>query len=126
MDPVGGFAEHGPFQQFAAHNKRYSADQEGYPHQTRNELGTNGVKPPRGKPRGILKRMAELSIAISPPSLKLRRALLAIHPRGKPRGILAKESKAFQHTPLFSPRGRDKWMGTAGLRLKVQCAPKPL
>jgi hypothetical protein len=37
--------------------------------------------------------MAELSIAISPPSLKLRRALLAIHPRGKPRGILAKESK---------------------------------
>jgi hypothetical protein len=51
------------------------------------------VKPPRGKPRGILKRMAELSIAISPPSLKLRRALLAIHPRGKPRGILAKESK---------------------------------
>ncbi|MEJ2726209.1 MAG: hypothetical protein P8175_16535 [Deltaproteobacteria bacterium] len=81
MDPVGGFAEHGPFQQFAAHNKRYSADQEGYPHQTRIELGTNGVKPPRGKPRGILKRMAELSIAISPPSLKLRRALLAIHPR---------------------------------------------
>jgi hypothetical protein len=51
------------------------------------------VKPPRGKPRGILKGMAELSIAISPPSLKLRRALLAIHPRGKPRGILAKESK---------------------------------
>jgi hypothetical protein len=51
------------------------------------------VKPPRGKPRGILIRMAELSIAISPPSLKLRRALLAIHPRGKPRGILAKESK---------------------------------
>jgi hypothetical protein len=51
------------------------------------------VKPPRGKPRAMLKRMAELSIAISPPSLKLRRALLAIHPRGKPRGILAKESK---------------------------------
>jgi hypothetical protein len=51
------------------------------------------VKPPRGKLRGILKRMAELSIAISPPSLKLRRALLAIHSRGKPRGILAKESK---------------------------------
>jgi len=51
------------------------------------------VKPPRGKPRGILIRVAELSIAISPPSLKLRRALLAIHPRGKPRGILAKESK---------------------------------
>ena len=25
------------------------------------------VKPPRGKPRGILIRMAELSIAISPP-----------------------------------------------------------
>jgi hypothetical protein len=51
------------------------------------------VKPPRGKPQGILKRMAELSIATSPPSLKLRRALLAIHCRGKPRGILAKESK---------------------------------
>jgi hypothetical protein len=31
------------------------------------------VNPPRGKPRGILKRTAELSIAISPPSLKLRR-----------------------------------------------------
>jgi hypothetical protein len=53
------------------------------------------VKPPRGKPRGILTRMAELSIAISPPSLKLRRALLAIHPRGKPRGILAKESNSY-------------------------------
>jgi branched-chain amino acid transport system ATP-binding protein len=36
--------------------------------------------------------MAELSVAISPPSLKLRRALLAIHPHGKPWGILAKES----------------------------------
>ena len=48
--------------------------------------------------------MAELSIAFSPPSLKLRRALLAIsvgpkplakadHSRPKGRGILAKESK---------------------------------
>jgi hypothetical protein len=51
------------------------------------------VKPPRGKLRGILITMAELSIATSPPSLKLRRALLAIHPRGLLRGILAKESK---------------------------------
>jgi hypothetical protein len=52
------------------------------------------VKPPRGKPRDILIRMAELSIANSPPSLKLRRALLAIHPHGKTWGILAKESNA--------------------------------
>jgi hypothetical protein len=37
--------------------------------------------------------MAELSVAFSPPSLKLRRALLAIHPHGKPWGFLAKESK---------------------------------
>jgi len=51
------------------------------------------VKPPRGQPRGIPIRMAELSVAFSPPSLKLRRALLAIHPHGKPWGFLAKESK---------------------------------
>jgi len=51
------------------------------------------VKPPRGKPSGIPIRMAELSVAFSPPSLKLRRALLAIHPHGKPWGFLAKESK---------------------------------
>jgi hypothetical protein len=38
--------------------------------------------------------MAELSAAFSAPSLKLRRALLAIHPHGKPWGFLAKESKA--------------------------------
>jgi len=37
--------------------------------------------------------MAELSVAFNPPSLKLRRALLAIHPHGKPWGFLAKESK---------------------------------
>jgi len=37
--------------------------------------------------------MVKLSIAFSPPSLKLRRALLAIHPRLRRRGILAKESK---------------------------------
>jgi hypothetical protein len=37
--------------------------------------------------------MTELSTAISPPSLKLRRTLLAIHPRGKPRGNLAEERK---------------------------------
>jgi hypothetical protein len=36
--------------------------------------------------------MAELSVAFSPPSLKLRRALLAIHPCPSGRGILAKES----------------------------------
>ncbi|MEJ2726806.1 MAG: hypothetical protein P8175_19655 [Deltaproteobacteria bacterium] len=80
------------------------------------------MKPPRGKPRGILKGMAELSIAISPPSLKLRRALLAIHPRvaisppslklrrallaihprGKPRGILAKESKTGKKPSLHN------------------------
>jgi hypothetical protein len=41
--------------------------------------------------RGILERMAELSVAFSPLSLKLRRALLAIHPHVKPSGILAKE-----------------------------------
>ena len=38
--------------------------------------------------------MAELSVAFSPPSRKLRRALLAIHPRPSGRGILAKESEA--------------------------------
>ncbi len=37
--------------------------------------------------------MAELSVAFSSPSLRLRRALLAIHPRPSGRGILAKESK---------------------------------
>ena len=37
--------------------------------------------------------MAKLSVAFSPPSLKLRRALLAIHPHPKGRGILAEESK---------------------------------
>jgi len=42
--------------------------------------------------RGILNRDGELSIAFSPPSLKLRRALLAIHSRPSRRGILAKES----------------------------------
>jgi hypothetical protein len=60
------------------------------------------VKPPRGKPRGILIRMAELSVAFSPPSLKLRRALLAIHPHGKPWGFLAKESKIRTCSALFS------------------------
>jgi hypothetical protein len=38
--------------------------------------------------------MAELSVAFGPPSLKLRRALLAIYPHGKPWGFLAKESKS--------------------------------
>jgi len=33
------------------------------------------------------------SIAQNPPTLKLRRVLLAIHPRCKQRGILAKENK---------------------------------
>ena len=51
------------------------------------------VKPPRGKTQGILIRMAELSVAFSPPSLKPRRALLAIHPHAKLWGFLAKESK---------------------------------
>jgi len=51
------------------------------------------VKPPRGKQRGIPITMAELSVAFSPFSLKLPRALLAIHPHGKPWGFLAKESK---------------------------------
>ncbi len=37
--------------------------------------------------------MAELSVAFSPPSLRLRGALLATHPRPSGRGILAKESK---------------------------------
>jgi hypothetical protein len=61
------------------------------------------VKPPRGKPQGILTWMAELSIAFFPPSLKPRGALLAIsvgskllakadHRHSKPWGILAKES----------------------------------
>jgi hypothetical protein len=50
--------------------------------------------------------MAELSIAISPPSLKLRRALLAIHPRGKPRGILAKESKTGVGNGKRRPAGK--------------------
>jgi hypothetical protein len=36
--------------------------------------------------------MTELSVAFSPLSLKLRRALLAIHPRPSGQGILAKES----------------------------------
>ena len=44
MHPVGGFAEHGSLEQFTAHNKRYGADQEGYPQKTGDELGTNGVK----------------------------------------------------------------------------------
>ena len=44
MDPVGGFAEHSPLQQFTAYNKGHRADQEGYPQQTGNELGTNRVK----------------------------------------------------------------------------------
>jgi len=57
------------------------------------DLFFSSVKPPRGKPRGIPIRMAELSVAFSPPSLKLRRALLAIHPHGKPWGLLAKETK---------------------------------
>ena len=47
---------------------------------------------PRAPARGILKWMAELSVAFSPPSRKLRRALLAIHPRPSGRGILAKKS----------------------------------
>jgi hypothetical protein len=60
---------------------------------TKYQAAFTVAKPPRGKPRGILIWMAELSIAFYPPSLKLRRALLAIHPHGKPWGILAKESK---------------------------------
>ena len=48
---------------------------------------------PRAPARGISNKNAELSVALSPPSLKLRRALLAIHPRSSERGILAKESK---------------------------------
>jgi len=56
------------------------------------EKSGNSNESPRGKPRGIPIRMAELSAAFSPPSLKLRRALLAIHPHGKPWGFLAKES----------------------------------
>jgi hypothetical protein len=48
---------------------------------------------PRAPARGISNKNAELSVALSPPSLKLRRALLAIHPRSSKRGILAKESK---------------------------------
>ena len=50
----------------------------------------------RATARGFLIRMAELSVAFSPPSLKLRRALLAIHPRPSGRGILAKESNGPQ------------------------------
>jgi hypothetical protein len=46
--------------------------------------------------------MAELSVAFSPPSLKLRRALLAIHPYGKPWGFLAKESKKCNHFKYVS------------------------
>jgi len=42
--------------------------------------------------RVFLIRMAELSVAFSPPSLRLRRALLAIHPCPYGRGILEKES----------------------------------
>ena len=59
------------------------------------------VKPPRGKPWGILKRMAELSVAFCPPSLKLRRTLLAIHPHEKPWDILVKESKTGPGFNLF-------------------------
>ncbi|MCZ6449463.1 MAG: hypothetical protein O6918_01140 [Deltaproteobacteria bacterium] len=51
---------------------------------------------PRAPARGFLIRMAELSVAFSPPSLRLRRALLAIHPRPSGRGILAKESNGPQ------------------------------
>jgi DNA-binding protein HU-beta len=65
--------------------------------QSGEEIKIKAKNVPKFAPGKVLKdavnRMAELSIAISPPSLKLRRALLAIHPRGKPRGILAKESK---------------------------------
>ena len=50
-------------------------------------------------PRGVY-RNAELSVARSPPSLKLRRALLAIHPRSSERGILAKDSN---HCWIASP-----------------------
>jgi len=64
------------------------------------------VKPPRGKPRGIPIRMAELSVAFSPPSLKLRRVLLAIHPHGKPWGLLAKESKN-RYDSKFQSRSKD-------------------
>ncbi len=35
--------------------------------------------------------MAELSLALSPPSLRLRRTLLALHPHPSGRGILPKE-----------------------------------
>jgi hypothetical protein len=48
---------------------------------------------PRAPARGFLIRMAELSVAFSPPSLRLRRALLAIHPHPSGRGFLAKENK---------------------------------
>ncbi|MCZ6622401.1 MAG: hypothetical protein O7C72_10980 [Deltaproteobacteria bacterium] len=47
---------------------------------------------PRVPDRGFLIRMAELSVAFSPPSLKLRRALLAIHSRPPGRDFLSKES----------------------------------
>ena len=47
---------------------------------------------PRAPARGFLIRMAELFVAFSPPSLRLRRAFFAFHPRPSGRGILAKES----------------------------------
>jgi hypothetical protein len=56
------------------------------------------IPPSEASPRsraGIVIWMAELSVAFSPPSLKLRRALLAIHPRPSGRGILAKESNPY-------------------------------
>ncbi len=49
---------------------------------------------PRSPVRGFLIRMAELSVAFSPPSLRLRRALLAIHPRLSGQDIPAKESES--------------------------------
>ena len=68
---------------------------------------------PRAPARGILKWMSELSVAFSPPSLKLRRALLAIHPRPSGRGILAKESNigsgVFLRDTRLSQGGREVW-----------------
>jgi len=49
-------------------------------------------KGPHAPARGFLLRMAELSVAFSPPSLRLLRAFIAIPPRPSGRGILAKES----------------------------------
>ncbi len=51
---------------------------------------------PRTPARGFLTQMAKLSVAFSPPSLRLRRALLVIHTRPSGRSILAKESNGLR------------------------------